>query len=232
MYVHVGKSETKASSLTGGEICAFAQTHRNIYPKLRLALIKHNVKHQNSSALHWAAKTNNRRFAKTLLSYRADFNARVDGLSPLMTAAKYGSGRVINLLLQKIKLRVNMRNSQGESALWLSVASKSSSAVVYQLLQHPRLRIDLPNCEGQTVLWLAVFQDNKDLVCQLLSSGAKPDAKDQFGISPWIQACISNRSQIVDLLLDHWKATSPKFVSPDRTLARREETVEARASIY
>lgn len=219
-----------ASSLTGGEICAFAQAHRNIYPKLRLALIKHNVKHQNSSALHWAAKINNRRFAKTLLSYRANINALVDGLSPLMTAAKYGSERVINLLLQKKRLRVNARNSQGESALWLSVASKSSSAVVYQLLQHPRLRIDLPNCEGQTVLWLAVFQGNKDLVCQLLSSGANPDAKDQFGISPWIQACISNRSQIVDLLLDHWKATSPEFVSPDKTLARSEETVESAAS--
>ncbi|KAJ5544317.1 hypothetical protein N7513_007128 [Penicillium frequentans] len=117
-----------ASSLTGGEICAFAQVHRNIYPKLRLALIKHNVKHQNSSALHWAAKTNNRRFAKTLLSYRADINARVDGLSPLMTAAKYGSGRVINLLLQKKKLRVNMRNSQGESNKDLVCQPLSSGA--------------------------------------------------------------------------------------------------------
>ncbi|KAJ5559371.1 hypothetical protein N7513_001770 [Penicillium frequentans] len=115
-----------------------------------------------------------------------------------------------------------MKNSQGESALWLSVASKPSSAVVYQLLQHPRLRIDLPNCEGQTVLWLAVFQGSKDLVCQLLSSGANPDAKDQLGISPWIQACISNRSQIVDLLLDHWKATSSESV--------REETVASAAS--
>ncbi|KAJ5533427.1 hypothetical protein N7494_009979 [Penicillium frequentans] len=212
-----------ASSLTGGEICAFAQVHRNIYPKLRLALIKHNVKHQNSSALHWAAKTNNRRFAKTLLSYRADINARVDGLSPLMTAAKYGSGRVINLLLQKKKLRVNMRNSQGESALWLSVATPATPSTQNRPAKLRR---------GPNRALACGLSRQQRLGVPATLKRRQPDAKDQFGISPWIQACISNRSQIVDLLLDHWKATSPEFVSPDRTLARREETVEARASIY
>ncbi|KAF3004654.1 hypothetical protein E8E15_001260 [Penicillium rubens] len=220
-----------ARTLSGGEISAFAQAHRNLYPKLRLVLIKHNIKHQNSSALHWAAKSNNCAFAKTLISYRADVNALVDDSSPLMIAAVHGSELVIKLLLQKKRLRVNLRNTKGESALWHSVATtSSSSAVVNQLLQHPGLKIDLPNCEGQTVLWLAVFQGNRDLVAQLLSGGANPDTKDLDGISPWIQACIRNRNHIKDLLLDHWKATSPGVISHDTTLARSEETVASAAS--
>jgi hypothetical protein len=106
-----------ASTLEGGDISALARTHSTFYPKLRLALIKYNIRHQNSSALHWAAKNNNRAFAKTLLSYQADVNALHDGFSPLMTAAKYGSELITNLLLRKKNLHVNRRNADGESAL-------------------------------------------------------------------------------------------------------------------
>ncbi|KAJ5559492.1 hypothetical protein N7513_001891 [Penicillium frequentans] len=218
-----------ASTLSGGDISAFARAHPELYPKLRLALIKYNIKRQNSSALHWAAKTNNCAFAKTLLAYRADVNALIDDSSPLMTAVEYGSELVINLLLRETKLRVNMRNARGQSALWHGVAKKSS-AIVNQLLQHPRVKIDRPNCEGQTVLWLAVFQGDRDSACLLLSRGANPDTKDRDGISPWIQACISNRSSIKDLFLDHWKATSSITSSNDTTIAGSEETVFSAAS--
>lgn len=218
-----------ASTLNGGDISAFARTHRRLYPKLRLVLIKYNIKNQNSSALHWAAKTDNRAFAKTLLSYRADVNALVDGVSPLMTAAEYGSELVTNLLLGKRKLHVNKRNTDGKSALWYGVA-KESSAVVNQLLQHRRIKIDRSNREGQTVLWLAVFQENRELVSLLLSRGADPDIEDRYGISPWIQACIRDRNSIKDLMLDHWKPTSPEMFSNDRAPARNEETVFSAAS--
>lgn len=74
-------------------------------------------------------------------------NALHDGFSPLMTAAKYGSELITNLLVRKKNLHVNRRNADGESALWYSVA-KESSAVVNQLLQYPCVKIDLPNREG------------------------------------------------------------------------------------
>ncbi|KAJ5283321.1 hypothetical protein N7505_001301, partial [Penicillium chrysogenum] len=74
-----------------------------------------------------AAENNNRAFAKTLLSYRADVNALHDCFSPLRTTAKYGSELVANLLLR------------GDSALRYSVANESF-AVMNQLLQHPRER--------------------------------------------------------------------------------------------
>jgi hypothetical protein len=90
--------------LQGSDISALARTHSTIYPKPRLALIKCNIWHQKSSALHWAAKTNNRPFAKISLSYRADVDAMVDNFS-LVTAAKYGSDLVTNLLLRKRESR-------------------------------------------------------------------------------------------------------------------------------
>ncbi|CAG8624718.1 unnamed protein product, partial [Penicillium salamii] len=201
-----------AETLKGHEISALARTSQTLYPKLRLALIKHNVGCQNSSALHWAAKTNNTDFAKTLLSYRANVNALVDDCSPLMTAVQYGSRSTFKLLLKNQKTNVNLRNKAGKSVLWYSV-EKKSSAVVKRLLQHPDIEIDLLHCERQTVLWLAVFHQNKELVALLLSKGANPDAADQDGISPWIEACIKNKDAIKYLFLDHWNNVCPESKS-------------------
>ncbi|CAG8296657.1 unnamed protein product, partial [Penicillium salamii] len=65
----------------------------------------------------------------------------------------------------------------------------------------------------QTVLWLAVFHQNKELVALLLSKGANPDAADQDGISPWIEACIKNKDVIKYLFLDHWNNVCPELKS-------------------
>lgn len=89
---------TISSTLQGDEFLSFARVHRTLYPKLRLALIKYDIRYQRSSALHWAAKIDNRAFAKTLLSYRANMNAIVDNYTPLMIAAKYDSRLVLDLL--------------------------------------------------------------------------------------------------------------------------------------
>ncbi|KAK9847338.1 hypothetical protein MYU51_019539 [Penicillium brevicompactum] len=201
-----------ADTLKGHEISALARTSRTLYPKLRLALIKYNVRHQNSSALHWAAKTNDINFAKTLLSYRANVNALVNDCSPLMTAVQCGSRLTFKLFLKNQTTNVNLRNKAGKSALWYSV-EKKSSAVVKRLLKHPEIEIDLSHSERQTVLWLAVFHQNRELVALLLSKGANPNAADQDGISPWIEACIKNKNVIKDLFLDHWNNIGPKLKS-------------------
>ena len=41
-----------ADTLRGNEISALTRTSRILYLKLRLVLIKYNIKYQNSSALH------------------------------------------------------------------------------------------------------------------------------------------------------------------------------------
>ncbi|OGE46872.1 hypothetical protein PENARI_c096G07366 [Penicillium arizonense] len=107
-----------------------------------------------------------------------------------------------------------MRNKDGIGALWYGV-EKGTFAVVNRLLQHSRVKIDLPNCQGQTVFWLAVYRGNRELASLLLSRGANPDIKDLDGFSPWIEACISNKNSIKDLLLDHMKAVSPEMFSKD-----------------
>lgn len=208
-----------AGALHGNDIYALIQAHSALCHQVRPALIRHNIEHQSSSALHWAAKTDDCAFAKTLLSYRADVNALVDDHSPLMIAAKYGSSQVADVLLHERKLRVNKRNADGKSALWYGVETKSSS-VVDRLLHHPLLKIDIRNNEKQTVLWLAVYQGSRDLVILLLSKGANPSLKDRGGISPWIQAVISNRNSITYLILDHWKVKSPEIFSSEMVPAK------------
>lgn len=208
-----------ASALHGHDVYALTQTQSVLYFKLRPALIRHNIRYQSSSALHWAAKTDNCDFARTLLAYRADVNVLVNSHSPLMIAAKYDSRQVSEVLLHERKLRVNKRNANGKTALWYGV-KKRSFPVVNQLLHHPLLKIDMRNREKQTVLWLAVDQGDRDLVSLLLSKGANPNLKDQDGISPWIQACINNRNSITYLIIDHWKAKSPEIFSSEMVTAK------------
>ncbi|CDM38401.1 Ankyrin repeat-containing domain [Penicillium roqueforti FM164] len=140
-----------ASTLEGGDISALARTNSILYPKLRLALIEYNIRYQNSSALHWAAKQQ-LRLCKDLAFLPGRCECAARWFLSLMTAANYGSELVTNILLRKKDLHVNWRNTNGESALWYSVV-KESPAVLNQLLQHPSVKIDLPNREGQTVLW-------------------------------------------------------------------------------
>lgn len=201
-----------------------ARTHRNLYPKLHLASIRYNIRYQKSSALHWAARTDNDTFAKTLLYYQADINALVGDMSPLMVAAVHDAELVAGLLLQQKGLRVNKRNADGKCALWHSVAAHSST-VTNRLLQDARVKIDRLNHEGQTPFWLAVFQGNRWLVDLLLSKGANLNAMDRIGILPWIQACIRNKNSIIDLMLNHLKATSPDVCSLGIGPAKEEETV-------
>lgn len=129
-------------------------------------------------------------------------NALVNDCSPLMTAVQCRSRSTFKLFLKNQTTNVNLRNKAGKSALWYSV-EKKSSAVVKRLLKHPEIEIDLSHGERQTMLWLAVCHQNQELVALLLSEGANPNAADQDGISPWIEAYIKNKDAIKDLFLDH-----------------------------
>ena len=148
-------------------------------------------------------------------------NAEIDGYSPLMLAALFGSERVLGLLLRDMNIRINMVNNSGKSALWHGVAAKSCN-VVNQLLEHPGVEIDLPNREGQTALWLAVFLANRDMVKILTAKGANPELKARDGVSPWIQSCIRNRNGIKELFLDLLQS---KSLTIERTQKKKKHSV-------
>lgn len=216
--------EIIASTLHAGDIAALARTNKMLYPKVRYYLLRHNVKYQKSSALHWAAKTNNGALVKDLLAHRADVNALIDQCSPLIIASKHGALSVVELLMCQQQLRVNKRDGNGKSALWYSVENDSVD-LVSRLLEDPRVKIDRANRDGQTVLWLAVFQGNRRLVDLLLSKDASPDRKDRDGMSPWMQSCIRDRNGIKDRILDQYQVKAAGTLSSSRILARKAKTV-------
>ncbi|KAJ5752700.1 hypothetical protein N7520_009617 [Penicillium odoratum] len=213
-----------ASTLHAGDIAALARTNTMLYPKIQYYLLRHNVKYQKSSALHWAAKTNNGALVKDLLAHRADVNALIDQCSPLIIASKHDALSVVELLMFQQQLRANKRDGNGKSALWYSVVNDSVD-LVSRLLEDPRVKIDHANRDGQTVLWLAVFQGNRRLVDLLLSKGASLDLKDRDGISPWMQSCIRDRNGIKDRILDQYQVKAAGTLSSNRVLARKAKTV-------
>ncbi|KAJ6008514.1 hypothetical protein N7540_012490 [Penicillium herquei] len=189
-----------ASSLDGSEISALARTCKTIYPKLRLALIKYNVKYQSGSALHWAARNNKVAFAKILIAYQAGVNEMIHGASPLVISTKYGSELVLDLLLRNRKIRVNDVGENGKGALWYAVSNKAYN-MVKKLLQHPNIDINILNHEGQNILWPAVSQADKDMVRLLLLKGVSLEVFDHQRETLLHRATYKGFEEMVDLLL-------------------------------
>lgn len=109
------------------DMTELTRTNKILYLQLQIYLFTYNIGHQKSSALHWAAKTDNCTLVTELLAYRAEVNTLVDGCSVLIMTSKYGAPRVLDVLLYQWQLRAN-EDGDGKSALGRS-AEKDSVAL-------------------------------------------------------------------------------------------------------
>lgn len=98
------------------------------------------------------------------------------GLTPLMRAALAGRPHLVDELLRH-GVDFQLRNTDGNNALWLGCVSNEAK-VVRRLLE-AGIDVNNQNDSGATVLMYAASSGKADLTALLLASGADPDLRNQ-----------------------------------------------------
>ncbi|HEX5109649.1 MAG TPA: ankyrin repeat domain-containing protein [Vicinamibacterales bacterium] len=134
-----------------------------------------------TTALHWAARTDDVATAQLLLKSGAkvDVSTRY-GVTPLYLASVNGSAAMIGALLGA-GANPNAANPGGETALMTAARTGRIDAVT--LLLDRGAAVDAKeNVRGQTALMWAVLENHQDIVRLLLARGADVNAQTKIDI--------------------------------------------------
>jgi ankyrin repeat protein len=135
-------------------------------------VLQHNIQHEGSSILCWAAGQKSVSLMETLLDqYHADVNAVHGDKTPLINAVMSGFLAAVEQVLSRRELDLNYFN-QGHRALWYSTAQKDS-AIAQRLLRQPGMEINRPlqakNGKILTIFNEAVIRNNTAVVKVILA---------------------------------------------------------------
>jgi len=121
----------------------------------------------------------------------------VSGKTVLMWAAESRNPNVVALLLGK-GADPNARDSNGDNVL---VHAAASSGAVYLLLKHGA-KLDKTR-DSYAVLSSAARAHNSASVSMFLKAGADPNAADEVGFTPLMDAAMDDQTAIIVQLMDH-----------------------------
>jgi len=132
-----------------------------------------------TTALHWAAYTDDRVMVELLIRAEADVNAetRLGALTPLFIAAKGGNAAILRLMLEA-GADANRSNAQGTTPLMLAAAS-GITAAVQVLVDHGADVNSTESAYGQTAAMFAAALNRSDVIRLLAASGANLDVTSQ-----------------------------------------------------
>ena len=102
---------------------------------------------------------------------RVDFNRRINGDTPLMTAARNGHINVIKLLMKQPELDLNVIGGQHKTTALMIAFSKQNSELCSKMLaldQEKKIDVNIPGKNGETVLIRACILNEMRIVYQLM----------------------------------------------------------------
>jgi ankyrin repeat protein len=127
-----------------------------------------------SSVLVQAAEKGNLETVQALLELEGEVNSTDRTLtSPLMMAAQHGHKDIVDLLLAKNDVKVNLQSKLGDTALILA-ADFGHKEIVESLLKKTGIDVNLETNTGATALTAAANKGRKEIVEALLACGADP----------------------------------------------------------
>ena len=130
-----------------------------------------------TSALHWAAHSNDLETVQLLL--RAGANAKAAsryGVTPLSEAATYGSAALVEALLKAGADANTLTTERGETVL-MTASRAGNAEAVKVLLEHGADANAKESFRGQTSLMWAAAENHPDVVKLLLAHGADPKVR-------------------------------------------------------
>ena len=156
------------------------------------------------TVLHHAAKKNDERTIKILLSAKVDINAQNKrGMTPLMIACTEGCDAVVKVLLGCPSLDVNIADNSEDTAL-LNACSKGNVAIVSMLLDHKDIKVNKANSNKDTALMIASNESHPEVVKLLLSrDDIDVNAQNADKYTALMCGCDKGNVEIVRSLLNH-----------------------------
>ncbi len=143
---------------------------------------------------------------EVLLRHHADASTRVQGETPLHTAARSENAEACRLLLAA-KADVNARNAQGSTPLIVALGSRTTGKInqavdLVELLLQNGADVNAQDDNYTTPLSLAVEAGAEDLVKLILDRKPNLEIKDKNGVTPLQRAVLNRKAQVVELLLE------------------------------
>ena len=126
---------------------------------------------------------------------------RTSGKTPLHYAIEYGYGNLIEQLLQRTDLQVNLKTTSGETPLFTAVRL-AETGTISKLLAHVKTLVNEKDNKGNTALLTAVRAKEQAIVRLLLEhQGIDVNLTDRAGNTALLLAVTSKQSSIVAALL-------------------------------
>ena len=166
-------------------------------------------RHEGSSVLKTAIEFDSVKAAQFLLKKGANFDLSDDGgWTPLMSAAHRGNQESIALLL-KYGADVNAMNKCILNPLKIAI-DNNDLKTLQTLLASKKVNVNLSYAKGWTSLMNAANTGKKEIIEELIKSGARINAKNDNGITALRLAVDQNYPEIVQTLINHGAKVNTK----------------------
>lgn len=167
----------------------------------------------NMTPLMYASSEGKTKLVEILLKYGANINAQDDRQeTALIKAASYSNKCVVELLLNHANIDVNIKNSNGETALMKLMSENkignfrheygNKADIAKIILKHSSLDINTVDSSSMTVLMHACDKGLIDIVEILLDMDADINVQDKDKRTALIYACHNGYASIIQMLLN------------------------------
>jgi ankyrin repeat protein len=186
--VSVMAAATLAAS-TGSRLIDAVKLHDRdaVRVAIRMPGAVHAREADGTTALHWAARSDDLAAVEMLLRAGADANvANRYGVTPLSLAAANGHAAIIEALV-RAGADPNAASREGQTVL-MTAARSGNAAAVTALLRHGADPNAAEQWLGETALMWAAAHDHAEAARTLIEWGADPDARSALSTIPTLQA--------------------------------------------